>query len=167
MLGLTETLFHDLAAAGAGDRIGVTAVCPGYVPTRIGYDDRRAAVPEPPPGAVSADDVAARVIEAIAERRVFVFTHEGTAEQVSARAAAIVDGRAHVRSRCRRPSALLSTASAASACLFMLTSLLITDSTVRSVSITNVLRLTGVIEIPPRFTPKVSATVRSTSDSSG
>ena len=60
-----------------------------------------------------------------------------------------------------------STASAASACLFMLTSLLMTDSTVRSVSMTKVLRLTGVIEIPPRFTPKVSATVRSTSDSSG
>ena len=99
VLGLTETLFHDIAAAGAGDRIGVTVICPGYVPTRIGYEDRRAAVPEPPPGTVSADDVASAVVEAMAERRVFVFTHDGTAEQVSARAAAIVDGRAHVRNR--------------------------------------------------------------------
>ena len=88
-----------IAAAGAGDRIGVTVICPGYVPTRIGYEDRRAAVPEPPPSAVSADDVAHAVVEAMAERRVFVFTHEGTAEQVSAQAAAIVEGRAHVRSR--------------------------------------------------------------------
>ena len=99
VVGLTETLFHDLAAAGAGDRIGVTAVCPGYVPTRIGLDDPRAAVPAVAPGAVTADDVATRVLEAIAERRVFVFTHEGTAEQVTARAAAIVDGQAHLRRR--------------------------------------------------------------------
>ena len=99
VIGLTETLFHDLAAAGAGDRIGVTALCPGYVPTRIGFDDRQAPAPEAPPGAVTADDVANRVIEAITERRVFVFTHEGTAEQVAARAAAIVSGRAHVRDR--------------------------------------------------------------------
>ena len=34
---------------------------------------------------------------------------------------------------------------AASACLFMLTSLLMTESTLRSLSITNVLRFTGVI----------------------
>ena len=50
VLGLTETLFHDIEAAGAGDRIGVTVICPGYVPTRIGYEDRRAAVPDPSAG---------------------------------------------------------------------------------------------------------------------
>jgi NAD(P)-dependent dehydrogenase (short-subunit alcohol dehydrogenase family) len=99
VLGLSETLFHDLTAAGVGDRIGVTAVCPGYVPTRIGQTDRDAAVPEAPPGSVSAEDVADRVADAIAEHRVFVFTHEGTAEQVTGRAEAIVAGRAYTRRR--------------------------------------------------------------------
>ena len=54
--------------------------------------------------------------------------------------------RRHPRSvRCGLTAAPRSTSSAWSACLFMLISLLITASTVRSVSMTKVLRFTGVI----------------------
>ena len=48
------------------------------------------------------------------------------------------------------------------------TSLAMTSSTVRSVSITNVVRLTGMsLPSRPRFTPNCVATVPSASDSSG
>jgi NAD(P)-dependent dehydrogenase (short-subunit alcohol dehydrogenase family) len=99
MVGLSEVLFHDLAAAGAGDRIGVTVVCPGYVPTRIGRDDRRAVVDPPTPGALSADDVAGTVVAAMAEGRFYVFTHEGSTDTVRERADAMITGQAHTRRR--------------------------------------------------------------------
>lgn len=92
VVGISEVLAHDLAAAGAADRIGVSVVCPGYVPSRLGMSDPRAPIPAPPPGSVTLDDVAASVRAAMAERRFYVFTHPGSADVVARRAAATVDG---------------------------------------------------------------------------
>lgn len=93
VLGITETLVHDLAEAGAGERIGVSVVCPGMVPSRLGFDDRRAAVREAGPGELTADQTAAAVRAAMAERRFYVLTHDGTAGMATQRTDAIVDGR--------------------------------------------------------------------------
>jgi NAD(P)-dependent dehydrogenase (short-subunit alcohol dehydrogenase family) len=91
VVSLSEVLQHDLDAVGAP--VTVSVVLPGAVPTRLGYDDRDAAVAEVAPGGVSADDVAERVREAIADERFFVFTHEGSIDLVQRRHEAIVDGR--------------------------------------------------------------------------
>ena len=101
VVGLTEVLHHDLAAVGAP--VGVSVVCPGYVPTRLGMTDREAQVAEPPPGGVSADDVAATVRRAMREGRFYVFTHPGSTDHVTRRLAAIVDGRAPVGVRLPSP----------------------------------------------------------------
>ena len=72
------------------------------------------------------------------------------------------ENRCHADWRCR------NTSSALSAWVSMLTSLAITSSTVRSLSITNVVRLTGMnLPSRPRLTPNCVATVPSASDSSG
>ena len=91
---LTECLYHDLAQRAA--KIGVSVLCPAYVPTGISDSERnrpahlrnaprtrtaeeqereelmRKAVSS---GKVSADDVAKRVLEAIKENRFYVLTH--------------------------------------------------------------------------------------------
>jgi NAD(P)-dependent dehydrogenase (short-subunit alcohol dehydrogenase family) len=81
--GLSEVLARDLADSEVP--IGVTVVCPGYVPTRLGLQDRDAAVPPPPPGAVSADDVADRVRQAMSDQQLYVFTHPGSIDEVDRR----------------------------------------------------------------------------------
>jgi NAD(P)-dependent dehydrogenase (short-subunit alcohol dehydrogenase family) len=83
VVGLSEVLARDLAEAEVP--IGVTVVCPGYVPTRLGLQDRDAAVAPPAPGAVSADDVADRVRQAMRDRQLYVFTHPGSIEEVDRR----------------------------------------------------------------------------------
>jgi NAD(P)-dependent dehydrogenase (short-subunit alcohol dehydrogenase family) len=92
VVGATEVLAHDLAAAGVDDRIGVSVLCPGYVPSRLGRDDPRAPIPDPPPGHVTLDDVAAAVRAAMAEGRFQVFTHPGSTDIVTQRSAATVEG---------------------------------------------------------------------------
>ncbi|MCU0311831.1 MAG: SDR family NAD(P)-dependent oxidoreductase [Acidimicrobiales bacterium] len=90
VFGVSEALSHELAAVGAP--VGVSVLCPGYVPSRLGLPaDAEAA--EPAPGQPGASDVAARVAEAILDGRFYVFTHEGSTRYVEERAAAIVDGR--------------------------------------------------------------------------
>jgi NAD(P)-dependent dehydrogenase (short-subunit alcohol dehydrogenase family) len=101
VVGLSEVLARDLAAVEAP--IGVSVVCPGFVPTRLGREDRDAPVPPPAPGRVSADDVAARVHEAILEDRFYVFTHPRSLDYVSARHAAMLDG--HAPASIERPGA--------------------------------------------------------------
>jgi NAD(P)-dependent dehydrogenase (short-subunit alcohol dehydrogenase family) len=83
VVGLSEVLARDLADSEVP--IGVTVVCPGYVPTRLGLQDRDAAVAPPAPGAVSADDVADRVRQAMRDRQLYVFTHPGSIEEVDRR----------------------------------------------------------------------------------
>lgn len=91
VVALSEVLHHDLAAIGAP--IGVSVLCPGFVPTRLGRDDKLSPVAEPAPGAVTADDVAGHVRAALSDGRFYVFTHPGSTREVEQRSAAIVDGR--------------------------------------------------------------------------
>jgi len=91
---LTECLYHDLAARGA--KIGVSLLCPAYVPTGIADSERnrpamlhnpaRARSPEDlererqmrhavESGRISADDVAQMVYEAIIDERFYILTH--------------------------------------------------------------------------------------------
>jgi NAD(P)-dependent dehydrogenase (short-subunit alcohol dehydrogenase family) len=83
VVGLSEVLARDLADSEVP--IGVTVVCPGYVPTRLGLQDRDAVVPAPAAGAVSADDVADRVRQAISDQQLYVFTHPGSIDEVDRR----------------------------------------------------------------------------------
>ena len=92
VLGVTESLFHELDAAGAGDRIGVSVLCPGMVPSRLGFEDRRAPIRAAGPGELTADQVAVAVREAMAERRFFVLPHDGSVALATQRTDAIVDG---------------------------------------------------------------------------
>jgi len=107
-VALTETLYHDLQLAGS--RIGVTLVCPAFVPTGIAqsHRNRPAALKEPASasarlaqvqmekavtsGRLSAADVAAQTFDAIREQRFYVFTHPQILPSVQARIAAAVAG---------------------------------------------------------------------------
>jgi NAD(P)-dependent dehydrogenase (short-subunit alcohol dehydrogenase family) len=92
VVALTETLQHDLRLAGA--RIGVTLLCPAYVPTGIAQshrnrpDELRADPPTASQraahaaitkavegGRLSAAEVAQMTFEAIAADRFYVLTH--------------------------------------------------------------------------------------------
>jgi NAD(P)-dependent dehydrogenase (short-subunit alcohol dehydrogenase family) len=92
VVALTETLHHDLRMAGA--QIGVSLLCPAFVPTGIALSHRnrpadlRGAAPTASQkmahaaivkavdsGRVAAPEVARITFEAIAEDRFYVFTH--------------------------------------------------------------------------------------------
>jgi NAD(P)-dependent dehydrogenase (short-subunit alcohol dehydrogenase family) len=105
-----EALFHELRSAGS--RIGVTVACPAFFPTGIARSERnrpahladdgprtpsqeqaRAAVERAvAAGRQGADDVAARILDAVEEGRFHVFTHLGTMESVRARTEAALAG---------------------------------------------------------------------------
>jgi NAD(P)-dependent dehydrogenase (short-subunit alcohol dehydrogenase family) len=91
---LTECLYHDLAQRDT--KIGVSLLCPAYVPTSIGESERnrpallrnapRAKTPEEvareeqmrkaiQSGRISAEDVAERVLGAIRDKRFYILTH--------------------------------------------------------------------------------------------
>lgn len=91
VVALSEVLAIDLATAGA-DHVGVSVLCPGYVPSRLGRDPDD-PVEDPAPGEPSADTAADRTFDAIEDRRFYVFTHAGSTRQVEHRSAAILDGR--------------------------------------------------------------------------
>jgi NAD(P)-dependent dehydrogenase (short-subunit alcohol dehydrogenase family) len=98
VVGLSETLVHDLRAAGTG--IGVSVLCPGATVSalrensaalRPGSERGREIplvthVPRRP-----AAEVAAMVVEAIREDRFWILTHRGYAELIGRRAAGIVE----------------------------------------------------------------------------
>lgn len=93
VVALTETLYHDLRVAGAP--IGVTLLCPAFVPTGIAHSDRnrptelrdtggptesmlaaqRASEKAVSSGRISAQQVAQRTFDAIRENRFYVITH--------------------------------------------------------------------------------------------
>ena len=96
VIGLSESLFHDLAARESN--VGVSVLCPGFVNTRIFESHRnmpdhvRAAV-TPDPGAdevtrtvvgfgIPPADVADQVLAAVRERRFFVLPHERAALRI-------------------------------------------------------------------------------------
>jgi short-subunit dehydrogenase len=90
---VSETLFHDLRAANA--KVGVSVLCPAYVPTNISQSDRNrpAELAEDAPptpsqiaarerseravasGRLSAAEVARMTFDAVRENRFYVVTH--------------------------------------------------------------------------------------------
>jgi NAD(P)-dependent dehydrogenase (short-subunit alcohol dehydrogenase family) len=95
VVGLSESLHHDLAARGSN--VGVSVLCPGFVQTQIGRSDRnapaslRAWVDSPDAegmremaealaaAGIPPSTVADAVFDAVAERRFFVVPHEHVA----------------------------------------------------------------------------------------
>jgi NAD(P)-dependent dehydrogenase (short-subunit alcohol dehydrogenase family) len=110
VVSASETLYHDLKLAGS--RIGVSVLCPAFVPTAIFASERnrpadlanadaptasqrlaRAAGEKAVAGGkFSADDVAAQTFEAIRARRFYVFTHQQIMPAVRARLDAALEG---------------------------------------------------------------------------
>jgi NAD(P)-dependent dehydrogenase (short-subunit alcohol dehydrogenase family) len=107
VVALTETLHHDLRLAGA--TLGVTLLCPAFVPTGIARSERNrpshlaGAAPRTPSqaraqaaveravagGKIGAADVARMTFEAVAEDRFYVFTHPQILASVRARHEAV------------------------------------------------------------------------------
>lgn len=110
VVALTETLYHDLALARA--TIGVSVLCPAFVPTGIAQSQRNRPpelAPDAPPtesqrmayaatekavmsGRMSAEQVAQATFDAIRADRFYVFTHPKIMTAVEARFASIVAG---------------------------------------------------------------------------
>src|SRR6266851_6729809 len=90
---VSETLFHDLRAANA--KVGISVLCPAYVPTNIRHSERNRPVElaeDAPPtpsqiaarersekavasGRISAAEVARMTFDAVRESRFYVVTH--------------------------------------------------------------------------------------------
>ncbi|MCX8005733.1 MAG: SDR family oxidoreductase [Burkholderiaceae bacterium] len=123
VVALTETLYHDLRLANS--TIGVTLLCPAYVPTGIAHSERNrpaelANEGEPTPsqrlareqsekavssGRLSAADVARMTFEAVLANRFFVFTHPKILPTVADRYRAALDGGAPADPFATRPQA--------------------------------------------------------------
>lgn len=89
VVGLTETLHHELQKAGAP--IGVSLLCPGFVQTREPTTEAEA---EQLRGAMHPDEVAEQVVQAIRGEQFYVLTHpEALRERARVRAEDIVLGR--------------------------------------------------------------------------
>jgi len=108
---LSEALHHDLRERGS--RVGVSVLCPAYVPTGIADSERN----QPPgvsvssksnerlakeaalrkavaAGKLSAEDVARAVVAAVKENRFYVLTHPGIKGAVRARMEDVLEERA-------------------------------------------------------------------------
>jgi NAD(P)-dependent dehydrogenase (short-subunit alcohol dehydrogenase family) len=101
VVSLTETLHHDLQTAGSG--VGVSLLCPAFVPTGIALSERNrpdeavapptasqkvalaAATKAVASGRMSAAEVAEITFAAIRARRFYVFTHPQLMPLVKAR----------------------------------------------------------------------------------
>src|SRR5256885_5568944 len=111
VVALSETLYHDLRERTA--RVGVSVLCPAYVPTGIADSERnRPAGVEPTikteetlareamlrkavsSGRLSADDVARAVVQAVKEERFYVLTHPRIKGAIRARMEDILEERA-------------------------------------------------------------------------
>jgi NAD(P)-dependent dehydrogenase (short-subunit alcohol dehydrogenase family) len=102
VVALSETLHHDLRERGAA--VGVSVLCPAYVPTRIAESERNrpagyVATPKSErmrareanlrkavsSGRLSADDVARAVVAAVKENRFYILTHPRIKGAIQAR----------------------------------------------------------------------------------
>ncbi len=111
VVALSESLQHDLRERNS--RVGVSVLCPAYVPTRITESERSRpkdlAVSKKSPetlareamlkkavtsGKVSADQVAQAVVAAIKNERFYILTHPRIKGAIQARMEDILQGRA-------------------------------------------------------------------------
>jgi NAD(P)-dependent dehydrogenase (short-subunit alcohol dehydrogenase family) len=111
VVALSESLQHDLRERNS--RVGVSVLCPAYVPTRITESERSRpkdlAVSKKSPetlareamlkkavtaGKVSADQVAQAVVAAIKNERFYILTHPRIKGAIQARMEDILEGRA-------------------------------------------------------------------------
>ena len=103
VVALSETLHHDLRERGSA--VGVSALCPAYVPTRIAEFRPGEKSPETlakeaamkkavASGKLSAQDVAASVVKAIKDGRFYVLTHPKIKGAIRARMEDVLDERA-------------------------------------------------------------------------
>jgi NAD(P)-dependent dehydrogenase (short-subunit alcohol dehydrogenase family) len=102
VVALSETLHHDLRERGAA--VGVSVLCPAYVPTRIAESERnrpQGYVATPlsermrarkamlkkavDSGRLSAEDVARAVVDAVKRERFYVLTHPRIKGAIQAR----------------------------------------------------------------------------------
>ena len=102
VVALSEVLHHDLRQFGSA--VGVSVLCPAYVPTRIAESERNRPSSHVPgeksartlerqamlkkavaSGKLSADDVAHAVVRAVKEERFYVLTHPAILGAVRAR----------------------------------------------------------------------------------
>ncbi len=103
VVGLSEALYHDLAARKA--TVGASVLCPSWVRTRIADLDPSASssdeittslrqgVADAVANGLEASDVAQRVLEGVVANRFYLLTHESTEAAVRARADDITEGR--------------------------------------------------------------------------
>jgi NAD(P)-dependent dehydrogenase (short-subunit alcohol dehydrogenase family) len=113
VVALSETLYHDLRERNSA--VGVSVLCPAYVPTGIVDSERsrpgkyQNPPEEPSPellarqamlrkavtsGRISADEVAQAVVAAIQEERFYILTHPRIAGAIRSRMQDILQGRA-------------------------------------------------------------------------
>ncbi|HEY3075450.1 MAG TPA: SDR family NAD(P)-dependent oxidoreductase [Burkholderiales bacterium] len=102
VVALSETLHHDLRERGSA--VGVSVLCPAYVPTGIADSERNRPTGLEPTvksketlareamlkkavasGRLSADDVARAVVQAVKEERFYILTHPRIKGAIEAR----------------------------------------------------------------------------------
>jgi NAD(P)-dependent dehydrogenase (short-subunit alcohol dehydrogenase family) len=105
VVALSESLHHDLRERGS--RVGVSVLCPAYVPTRIadsqspqpGLKSKERLAKEAAlrkavaAGKLSADDVARAVVRAVKENRFYILTHAAIKGAVRARMEDVLEQR--------------------------------------------------------------------------
>jgi NAD(P)-dependent dehydrogenase (short-subunit alcohol dehydrogenase family) len=111
VVGLSESLFFDLQVTGHGAEVGVSVLCPEWVRTRIAQAERNRpddvsamALPEgvdPDAGSsivggfvetgLDPAEVAGKVVDAIRQRRFWIFTHDTSVPTVQNRFDAIAN----------------------------------------------------------------------------
>ena len=111
VVALSETLHHDLRERGSA--VGVSVLCPAYVPTGIADSERNRPTGLEPmtksretlareqmlkkavaSGRLSADDVARAVVQAVKEERFYILTHPRIKGAIGARMEDILEERA-------------------------------------------------------------------------
>jgi short-subunit dehydrogenase len=110
VVALSETLHHDLRERGSA--LGVSVLCPAYVPTGIADSERNRPAGLPPSlrseetrarermlkkavaaGRLSAGDVAQAVVRAVKEERFYILTHPRIKGAIRARMEDILEER--------------------------------------------------------------------------
>ena len=110
VVALSEVLQHDLRQFGSA--IGVSVLCPAYVPTGISQAERNRPADDVPgeksartleqqamlkkavaSGKLTADDVARAVVQAVKEERFYILTHPAILGAVRARMEDILEGK--------------------------------------------------------------------------